>query len=190
MRFLPLLLLVSCAHFTTPVPSALPFFAVQCVEIRQISCLVDADLSAERCHSLVDPAAREINVAVGRDVFAIGPDLDLEQGKAAFAAGILVVAGGALPAGILGSTMPKVEIHKELGAACIDKVGIVLSAAWLASGEVDMASVTLHEMLHALGAGHSLDESNYDSTMRAIHEEKVRHLTRADVVSLRAVYGY
>lgn len=186
--------LMGCAHVREfhPLPHTLANYAVQCVDVRKVVCVSDADMNAAQCNELVPYAVFEINRAIGREVLVYAGVIPGDDAvvRARYAAGDLVVFAAKLPENVLGMTVPAVSLAANGDAACIDRVITVLDVALLNEKRVVAAPVLIHELVHALGFAHA-PPGHYGSIMApAVSSDQASlHLTPADIRSLRDTYG-
>ena len=183
-------LLTACAH--VKIPPSFGFYSKQCVEVRKVVCLVDADMSADQCKATVVPAIKAINGAIGHPVFEFlgtAPMPAKESVAALIKSGVYVIGGAPdLPANVLGVTGPANTDAANPG--CITRVYTLVSTQiWGIEAEYAQA-VVLHEMVHALGAGHATSGAAYRSVETPSVGDKswVNRLTIFDIAALRAAY--
>jgi hypothetical protein len=190
-----LLLLASCdcahlsPHGLPGSPPAFGFFA-RVRAGRQIRCIIDEDLSREQCDE-VGRAANKINAAVGFELLGVPVYSDM----AAFESSsdldeVTWIVGAALPetdtSAVLGVTMPQKE---EPVTGYMRRLLVAYSPRiWV--GRELFESVTLHELLHSVGAAHSEQDGLFASVMKPTWKVGApTELTPADVDALRAAYG-
>jgi hypothetical protein len=194
-RFLALALLavltISCAStgsFLRHPPPSFGFFAKQCVPQRQVTCIVDADLTKEQCDAAVRPAILAVNKAVGRELLVFGGYrefhpcmLELES-----FAGHVVFAGDKLQGQLAGITR---NWHRDgTPEFCIAGSKILLDTGIWTDGSGP--SVALHELVHAMGGTHAETGSAFKSVMVGQLNAPGYYptLTEFDKAALRACY--
>lgn len=198
MRFVALFLLafsVSCAAHR-PQPLTFGFHSVQCVAVREVVCVDDADYPTKTCIRDVSKAIEEVNAAVGHPVFHFKGVIKPEGLDDALTSGVLPVLGFDAPhlpdPRVLALTLPKVRIDDQLGLPCIVQVAIGVSptiAGLAGPSPYSAVYVLAHELVHALGAGHAPD-GFFVSRMEPIYTQGLDHcFTDADKRTLRTVYG-
>lgn len=185
----------SCAH--VPKPATFGFDSVQCVQVRQVVCMPDADYPEATCVRDMSAAIEEVNAAVGRTIFHFNGVIAPNKLSDAVASGTLVVIGfddAHLPApNVLALTVPRVRLDTDLGLPCITQVMIGVSptiAGLRGPSSINASFVLAHELVHALGADHAPD-GWFQSRMEAVNNSSLDHcFTSADIRTLRNVYGF
>lgn len=179
----------SNAWLYTPPPFG--FYGMQCITQRHVVCLVDDEMNIAQCRRTVLPAIEEINKAVGREIYRFDGFSTFDGATALLQlnAGIYLIMGAkALPAETLGTTQ---TIGSDFAPTfnCIDRVVTRINPIlW---GRPYETAVLVHEMVHALGAGHTPDGGAFGSIMLPqVGSPTWRdHLTEFDIANLRRVYG-
>ena len=183
-----LLALVVSSH---PLPPTFGFDAVQCVRVREVVCVVDADYSVTACMMDVPVAVRIINRAVGRRIFRFGGIITPQGLAHARDTGALMVMGWPeqpVP-GALAVTHPEVVLQG--GWPCITWAAIMLDprSARVVESHYDPLQVLVHEFIHALGAAHASESSSFRSRMAPVYDPDMRAtLSPADILTLRVTY--
>ena len=184
-----MLALVVSAH---PLPPTFGFEAVQCVRVREVVCVADADYSVTACMMDVPVAVRIINRAVGRRILHFAGIITPQGLPHARETGALIVMGWPeqpVPGG-LAVTHPEVALQD--GWPCIVWAAVILDSrsARRQNSPYDPLRVIVHEFIHALGAAHASEESSFRSRMAPVYDKDMRAiLSPADVLTLRVTYG-
>lgn len=170
---------VACASVPRVAPPPPAFgFHTRVDAHRPIRCVVDADMTPERC-VFVLAAVDKINVAVGFELLQAPQIMRGEEFVEEAPRGLAVtyVAIDKLPPGVLGLT----GLRKS--------TAFVLLAPFIWADPAMRDSVVLHELLHSVGADHAPQRGAWGSVERpAWAPGAPTELTDADVASLRAAY--
>lgn len=173
------LCLSACAH--APTPAVFAFGAVQCVESRAVACV------GEGPHCLAAAnAVAIINAAVGRPIYRYIGSLPVGTVMESVTAGIHVVMDGETPAGAAGFTAFKENNH------CIYRSITVVNGKLIETIHGPMGAIVLHELIHALGAGHADGAGeSFGSVMAPALDSPhfTRGLSPLDAYTLHTVYG-
>lgn len=175
----------------TPVPPAFGFTAVQCMPVRDVVCVVDAEYSAGTCTFDVPHAVAIINQAVGHTVLHFAGIITPLGIPHAREAGWLVVAGW--PEEPAPHALAVTSFHvAERGWPCIEFAAIALApvaARKAPPKRYDPLVILVHEMVHALGGQHADPDSRFVSRMEPVYNPDMREaLAPVDVAALRAAY--
>lgn len=175
-----LLLSAACVHVprVAPPPPAFGFHS-RVDAGRVVRCVVDEDMTANKC-AIVAAAIDKINAAVGFQLMQAPEPMSPAAFMGEVEAGLPVtyVAIDRLPPGVLGLTGVR------------GRTMIVVYAPFIWADPAMRDSVVLHELLHAVGAGHAEQKGMYGSVERPGWEPGApTDLTPADVASLRAAYA-
>lgn len=165
-------------------------YAYQCVETREVVCLVDNDFTEAQCQETVVPAIIAINNAAGQRLFhfaGIEP-FDMARGHTLVLSGVYTIFGSRMPEGILGETRSRFSTEPT-APYCIDYVQTSILPSVFANMPF-ARGVVLHEMLHALGAAHADLGARYESNMmpNANSPHWRNAMTPNDLAALRAMY--
>lgn len=192
MRFLLLLSLMGCT--AVPKPVVFGFAAVQCIKVRSVVCVADADYPAPVCLRDVPEAINEVNKAVGHEVFRFNGIISPLGMTNSVQHGELPVFGLKqidLPhPSVLALTVPHAKIINNL--PCISTVVIAVGPriAGLEYSPFNPVWVLAHELVHALGAEHADPDGGFVSRMEPAYPPRLhKTFTQADINTLRAVYG-
>lgn len=192
------LLSTCCAHSTKKAPYARSgsdapawgAYSYQCVQTREVVCLVDNDFTEQQCNDAVVPAIKAINETAGQPLFHYlgARPFDMALGHSLVMGGVYVIIGSQMQEGILGETRTRFD-ENPYHPHCIQAVmTALLPSIW--TNPNFARGVVLHEMLHALGAAHADPHARYESNMMpsANHPHWKNAMTPSDAAALRAMY--
>lgn len=181
-----LVLLTGCAH--TGVPPAFGFHGLVRPN-RAVYCIIDADFTSDMCGD-VAVAARKINAAVGWPLLNVPLEISFAD-TVLFTdkSEVILVGVDKLGTRILGET--RVQLY-ETGDGFVRAELIIYSPLiWkdpMANPGM-LESVVLHELTHAVGAGHAEQHGPFNSVMKpAWAPGAPTELTRNDLAALRSAY--
>jgi len=185
MRYLIFALFLSgCATTTQSVPPAFGFHG-KVKPHRAVVCMIDADMTHERCDD-VGRAVNKINEAVGYELLQEPTEIPLVDIQPVGGHSEVILVGvDVLQRGVLGVTAYK--INTALGGYLAAEMVVFDIQIWKDPLAVD--AVILHELIHAIGAGHADQESGWESVMRPAYQPGAPiNLTPADLAAIRAAY--
>ena len=189
MKFAAALLLstiaIGCSHAKPKVPPAFGYHGLIRPH-RDIACVLDDEMDAHMC-DVVAQAAEKINSAVGYELLSVPRHTTLVESRAAKPDSEIIYVGvTALQPGILGVTYP-VMYEKETGFIRLE---VIVFDPQIWKDPAMAAAVTLHELMHSVGAEHSSQLGPWDSCIKPQWKPGAPiELTPGDLAALRIAYA-
>ena len=182
-----------CAHYsgTFAPPPIWGYYGIQCAPERKVACIVSDGFDVAACDRIVKPAIKAVNEGAGVKLFRFQGRLQAGDSNGiaqAYKDGTYIVFENKdMAPEMYAFTVGRPSSFTD-AQLCIEKVYTMLNPTVL--GTPYEVPVMVHEMLHALGASHTVAGSPFGSIMtESVGAPNWRdHLTEFDVENLKRVY--